>query len=74
MFKTWSDCIWNYEANIEYSIDKNKIEYKICDLSEKELGILYQNMIKWFQNIQNQYGNDKFQHQSFFLHLKLNNI
>ena len=71
---SWSGSMWRYHANIEYSIDKNKIECKICDLSEKELGILYQNMIKWFQNIQNQYGNDKFHNQSFFLHLKLSNV
>ena len=69
----WRASMWRYQSDREYPVDSNKIECKNCHLETKELGVLYQNIIKWFQNIHKRYGNDKLK-QTFYLHLTLNKI
>ena len=69
----WGGTMWSYQSDTKYPIDTNKIECKNCDLEKKELGVLYQNVITWFQNIQNKYGNDKLE-EHFYLHLTFNKI
>ena len=70
----WYGSMWKHKSDGEYPVHSNHIECKNCDLKRQELGVLYQNAIKWFQNIQKQYGNDKLNQQSFYLHLMLNKI
>ena len=69
----WAGRMWKQKSDNEYPVDSNKIEHKNCDLEEKNLGVLYQNIIKWFQNMQQKYGNDKLK-EEFYLHLTLNKI
>ena len=37
---------------MDCDIDNKEIECKDCDLSEKQLSILYQNIMRWLQEIQ----------------------
>ena len=69
----WNGLMWEQKSDTEYPVDSNKIEYKNCDLQAKELGVMYQNIIKWFQNIEKKYGNNELK-QSFYLDLTLNKI
>ena len=68
-----SSQMWLEVSDTEYPVSQNSIESKENSLTMKELGVLYHNMIKWFQNIQTQRGNDQLK-QSKFLHIKLNKM
>ena len=69
----WNRPIWRQESDSEYPVDSNTIEYTNCELEEMELGVLYQNIIKWLQSIQNKYGSDKLK-QAIYLHMFFNKI
>ena len=62
--------ILSYESNTQYHVDKKQIESDNCDLSEKQLGVLYQNIVQWLKMICNTYGDEKL-HDEYYLHLKL---
>ena len=47
--------MFGYSSNEDYDDKCNLIEWNDCDFSEKSFGIMYQNVIKWFENVFNKY-------------------
>ena len=43
--------MFNYNSNQSYEVNTRKIIEYSCHLSEKSLGILYQNLVNHFQKI-----------------------
>ena len=70
-FKRDSDKIFGFESNIEYSVDKKVIECENCDLSVSQLGVLFQNIAKWCDNIIKKYGRWSLNFERRWVNLKL---
>ena len=61
----------SYPPDAQYPVDKKEIILENCDLSEKQLGVTYKNIVQWLKMIQNTYGNDKL-HDKYYVHLTFN--
>ena len=46
--------MWSYNSDTEYFGQQKEVECKDCDLSAKKLGVVYQNIIRWANNIQSE--------------------
>ena len=65
-----SSVVFLQRFDTEYPIDETEIISKDCDLTQNQLGVLYRNIIKWLQSIQNAKENKTLDDEYKF-HLKM---
>lgn len=57
-------------SDMEYPIDKREVVGKDCDLSQKQLGVMYANIINWLESVQNVQRDGNLNGEYYF-HLKI---